>query len=466
MNVRTNCGTLVFLALCSAAPSAVAQSVDLVVGDITSATNYVLGGTPKAYSLGISLCNLGDAPAGYNAVTFEHPIVTQNLYRLQNGRFVQIGQAWAQHLTSALQENLCSTCNPWPDGTMLGAGCSSTDSASAMGIQANFGAKSEVNAAAGSFTWPRVNMGDPTTTTPAAFKRLQAAASDITIGGQYFVSVMCLSTDDGRASHELNNESYRRVLVGFINSGLPLTMQDTTRAAAPRQSRRGTTTAQANILDPGVLLTPVDIARDGRMWIGSEATDLGGGMWHYEYAVQNLTSDRSGGSFTVPLPAGAVVSNPGFHATAYHSGEVYSNAAWTFATDASSVSWTSPGDLVQNPNANALRWDTIDNFWFDCNVAPASGSVTIGLFKPGVLPTDPTSISGAATAPGSSCGSADFNCDGDTGTDADIEAFFACLAGNCPLPPCTSNADFNGDGDVGTDADIEAFFRVLAGGTC
>jgi hypothetical protein len=64
------------------------------------------------------------------------------------------------------------------------------------------------------------------------------------------------------------------------------------------------------------------------------------------------------------------------------------------------------------------------------------------------------------------CGSADFNCDGDVGTDADIESFFACLAGTCPSLPCTSSADFNGDGDVGTDADIEAFFRVLSGGTC
>jgi hypothetical protein len=64
------------------------------------------------------------------------------------------------------------------------------------------------------------------------------------------------------------------------------------------------------------------------------------------------------------------------------------------------------------------------------------------------------------------CGSADFNCDGDIGTDTDIETFFACLAGNCPAPPCNSTADFNGDGDIGTDADIEAFFRVLAGGTC
>ena len=64
-----------------------------------------------------------------------------------------------------------------------------------------------------------------------------------------------------------------------------------------------------------------------------------------------------------------------------------------------------------------------------------------------------------------SCYSADFDGDGDTGTDADIEAFFACLAGTC-CPNCPASADFNGDGDTATDADIEAFFRVLAGGSC
>jgi trimeric autotransporter adhesin len=60
--------------------------------------------------------------------------------------------------------------------------------------------------------------------------------------------------------------------------------------------------------------------------------------------------------------------------------------------------------------------------------------------------------------------SADFDGDGVSGSDADIEAFFSCFAGRC-CARCGS-ADFNADGDAGTDADIEAFFRVLAGGTC
>ncbi len=43
--------------------------------------------------------------------------------------------------------------------------------------------------------------------------------------------------------------------------------------------------------------------------------------------------------------------------------------------------------------------------------------------------------------------SADFNGDGDLGTDTDIAAFFACIAGAC-CPTCGS-ADFNGDGGRG-----------------
>ena len=108
----------------------------------------------------------------------------------------------------------------------------------------------------------------------------------------------------------------------------------------------------------------------------------------------------------------------------------------------------------------------------------AGGSIISGTSSPtltisGVGASDAGAYSALVT---NSCGnaasagailsinSADFNNDGDVGTDADIEAFFACLAGSC-CATCGS-ADFNADGDVGTDADIEAFFRVLGGGAC
>src|SRR3954470_15164327 len=112
------------------AGGAMAQSPDLVVAEITGASAYVSAGSPKAYSLALSYCNLGDGPANFDSSSGQHPVVTQNLYRLQNGRFEQIGQAWAQHLLAgALQQALCATCAAWPDSSKLGAGCSSADSA-------------------------------------------------------------------------------------------------------------------------------------------------------------------------------------------------------------------------------------------------------------------------------------------------------------------------------------------------
>ena len=71
-----------------------------------------------------------------------------------------------------------------------------------------------------------------------------------------------------------------------------------------------------------------------------------------------------------------------------------------------------------------------------------------------------------AAVPVTCCGTADFDGDGDLGTDADIESFFACLGGTCCATCFAGGSDFNMDGDLGTDADIESFFRVLAGGAC
>jgi hypothetical protein len=95
-----------------------------------------------------------------------------------------------------------------------------------------------------------------------------------------------------------------------------------------------------------------------------------------------------------------------------------------------------------------------------CEQLTAAQCATVG----GTYHGDNTACTSCGSA--GTCGSADFDCDGDTATDADIEAFFRCVAGTCPAAPCASTADFDGDGDSATDADIEAFFRVLAGGHC
>jgi hypothetical protein len=87
------------------------------------------------------------------------------------------------------------------------------------------------------------------------------------------------------------------------------------------------------------------------------------------------------------------------------------------------------------------------------NGGPISGATTAALT---IAPT-------TGSAPGS---------DGDAGTytvtvtNAAGSTTSTAIVAVLGAPRTCGSADFNADGDIGTDADIEAFFRVLAGGGC
>ena len=55
--------------------------------------------------------------------------------------------------------------------------------------------------------------------------------------------------------------------------------------------------------DPSVELINVDVpgAVTERFHVARKVTDLGRGLWHYEYAVHNLNSDRGARAFEVEL---------------------------------------------------------------------------------------------------------------------------------------------------------------------
>jgi hypothetical protein len=124
------------------------------------------------------------------------------------------------------------------------------------------------------------------------------------------------------------------------------------------------------------------------------------------------------------------------------------------------------GGYVELP-ATPGEWVTV---YGETWVLFGRSSITVGLEYDGAGPNDFYIDHVVRTGP--TCvldcfgSTMDFNGDGDIGTDQDIEAFFACLAGSCCATCNPNGADFNMDGDVGTDQDIEDFFRVLATGEC
>jgi hypothetical protein len=236
--------------------------------------------------------------------------------------------------------------------------------------------KSDVNAHTGYFPYPW-EAPEPTS---IISKRLQVHDADLepdlNPGAMYFVEGHYIMADEAAAGTHDNNASYRPATVTETSPNVFFT--DVTGVC---QWAQPGIRAWADY-EFGVVETDVRVPNEGLLLLAAKSTDLGGGFWHYEYAVQNLNSDRSVGSFSVPIPPGATVQEIGFHDVDYHSGEIYALTDWPGSVSDNTVTWSTV-PYGTNPNANALRYATLYNFRFDADVEPGTTTVTFGLFKPG-----------------------------------------------------------------------------------
>jgi hypothetical protein len=361
----------------------VAAGPDVIVGAIPDVASYGSatsnGVVTRAYAFGTTSCNIGTTQLDwYASPSNQHPYIPMNMYRYYNGRFEQIGMSWGKHGFCALQGTLCGACTPAGSGcpSLLGVGCSDPYSASLNGSQGDLGWRKEVNAATGVFPGT-FNSGAPSAQATIG-RRLQVAQSDMTStnfpGAKYVAEGQYIHPDDAASGNDNNNASWREFTV---SSTYAITLSGATKQQQPA--------IQAwKAFDPNVNLLFVDVEGDGRFVVGFSVRDLGGGNWRYEYAIQNLNSDRSGQSFTIPLPSGVTISNVGFRDVNYHSGDPYSGTDWTSTVTSSSIKWETQ-TYAANQNANALRFSTMYNFWFDANSGPSTSNPasTLGLFKPG-----------------------------------------------------------------------------------
>ncbi len=142
----------------------------------------------------------------------------------------------------------------------------------------------------------------------------------------------------------------------------------------------------------------------------------------------------------MPVPRGAAIENIGFHDVDYHSGEIYDLTDWPGVVTDGSITWATDA-YADNENANALRFDTLYNFYFDADAGPDATTVTLGLFKPGVLPE----VTGSSIGPALPL--VDCN-DNGIPDECDID----CNAPGC-MPPCGGSEDCN-DNDIPDECDI------------
>ena len=373
------------------APSRIwAQGVPTTGPDVTVAlmndvANYGNSGGILGYMVGTTSCNIGDTPVnwcdgsgcGGGLNSKQHPVIAQGLYRLKDGRLEQIGMSWLKHgfVSTNSLEGACKQgagcTNPPLGGNQLGVGCTDTYWATLNGGRP-MGLRSEVNATTADFPMPPTQVAFG----PGYEQRIKVAQNDVdpalNVGAQYWIEGQYVSDNDALAGNALNNASHRKVTfaAGTFNISLTADPIVRERTALHEWQMTDPTVEVFNIDLPGAIVERFELAR--------KVTQVDVDTWHYEYAIRNMNSDRSARAFAVDFSDGTPIANVGFKDVDHHSGEVYATTDWTPSVDApnGTVSWSTE-TFATNVNANALRWATLFNFWFDADAPPTDSSLTI-----------------------------------------------------------------------------------------
>ena len=431
--------------------------------------NLGASGGIRAYSADSITCNIGDLLCTWDAGLPEpdnnHPIISQTMFRLSGGRLTQIGQSWIKHAGNSTNQPECGlTCvppNP-ANNAILVPGCCDAYNALTNGTQFA-GPKSEVNPATGVFPYPFCSPPDGGMTCPSAAatigRRLQVKESDIIAGAQYFFQIHIITPDEINVASprtDMNNASYRPLAYSGFNI---LSWTGPTVSNMPAIKAWKLNGLGPGISDPNVIEAQIDVPGDGRFYLAAKASNIGGGLWQYDYAVQNYNSHRAAQSFTVPLPTNHGVSAMGFTDVDYHSGEPQSGTDWMQTLTSSGMTWSTDA-FTANPNANAMRWDTMYTFRFQSTKPPATRTVQIGMFRTAAVGSPDMFVSATLPVPDADCNGNGIADSIDIANATSADANGDGVPDECPQP---CYADINLDATV----DVNDLLSVItAWGPC
>ncbi len=294
----------------------------------------------------------------------QHPFLVWNAYRLAGGVLEQIGVSPLKH--AFLTVNTGCGCS---SGNILWVNCSDTYGTGTNDGTSSLGLRSEILPSIG--YWQRCKSifdtncdGVQNSAPPRANnmdRRMAVLESDLqTAGATYYIDSWYVVRDDKNIFNTMGWRTFTGTggstwsfSLGAFNNG-PV-IDQWVNPAAP-----GANAQSSNLY-----------TQFGKLRLAVKATDQGGGQWRYEYALMNFDFDSGVKSFSIPVPAGAVVSNVGFH-------DPDNNAAtdWTSSTAGNAVTWTAPNATSVQP------FSTLYNFRFTVNASPSAAgalNATLGV---------------------------------------------------------------------------------------
>jgi len=329
-----------------------------------------------------TMCNPGSVNIPWYApMQPDHPMFGFIICRLKDDRIEQINEwSYCKHAFLSVNVNgTCGTCQNPGTGSLMGVNCSDTYSEWNNASRTYLGPPEEIDPWLGE--WDPVgsyfDIGDPAQAgypAPAdgarslntnifddVDNRVTVDEADLTTAGSdYFYGIQLLHRGES-VSNRGDNLAHR----GFDPDwdGVEWSF-----------SNNGATQEFGTILSrwPGADITSgSNGGDDGRFFIAVKVTPLGGGDYHYEYAIHNVDNSRAGGSFRVPVDAGATVTN-------YTFGDIDTDAAndWSAQRVGNEIVFFAPA-------GNPLEWNTIYNFGFDADFPPGIALASIDEARPG-----------------------------------------------------------------------------------
>jgi len=298
-----------------------------------------------------------------------------------------------------LSNSLCTPCQNPSDGTFLGVGCSDTYDVGNNSNRSYLGPRNEVDAYNGIWdcTGSHFSGGQPDCVRRHGSAghapldhRLTAADADLAnVGATYTYEARYILEGDGKPD---NNWGYRLCTMSWNGTAWNFsTPGGSALVEGPALAAWGDSS------------DAIDVAPDdGQLVLAVQTTNLGGGTWHYEYALLNLNSDRQIRSFSLPVLGVPNIANIGFH-----DNDIDATNDWQVTLEGDTIAWQTE-TFAQNPNAHSLVFGYMYNFRFDAGTPPHSQNATLGIFKPGVGstvvarttgPTNAVTAVGDAAAP-------------------------------------------------------------------
>ncbi len=349
---------------------------DVMLWNVSSLTALGRMGTfpngVNGLAMSTTSCNVGTENIPWFAPMDErHPVIAQQLYRLKDGRLEQIGVAWVKHGFLSTNSNGCGTCQNPGSGNWLGPHCSDTYGASLNGSRTYLGPRDEVNPFTGRWTcrgsYFAGYQNDCVDRRGGSFNpvehRLEVLDADLNVPGATFLfEAYYISADD---FDRYNNAAWRSVNASWNGSNWSFSGQSA-QTQGPVIMSWG---------DMRNIAIPTD---EGDAIVAVRVTDLGNGMYNYDYAVYVHTLDRQVRTFAVPIAPGTNVTNVTFRDI-----DQDANNNWVASVKPDRVEWIGPAFGSQNENP--IKYGMLYNFRFDANRPPQNAYTGLGLHKPGTM---------------------------------------------------------------------------------